>query len=305
MEARRRRLARNARNPWSYSLACVGMRVLRWLCAGAVASALWAGAAAAAAPATAPPTTPDTTPSTVPPVGPSVSTPVGEEGSELGPEVSVPFQVPPLITETQVVSGPLVPVPPDCAAPQPAIVVFIGTLVAADSSTARFQIEQVRAGSVVGHSFGQLIDIRYGSDTRFLDVSERYIIGAGVDPALGVLVSKVREPAPLFGGDSVIGLNDSDVLCPRVEDPMRTLRADGTLVDSGLFTPLKRAKSSVLSALLRPLVIGFILLLGLVAFKHLLFAVGRSLREMGEDRRQPVRRERRHRDPVAPPSSTA
>ena len=38
----------------------------------------------------------------------------------------------------------------------------------------------------------------------------------------------------------MIGANDSDVKCPRVEDPARTLQADGTSVETGVLAPLER-----------------------------------------------------------------
>jgi hypothetical protein len=177
-------------------------------------------------------------------------------------------------------------------------VVFIGTMLVADASTVRYQIQSVRAGSTEGFALGVLIDVRYGDDARYLEAGQTYIVGAGTDPLTGVLVSKVREPAPLFGGDAVIGVDQSDVVCPQFEDPVRTLTLAGTSVDSGLFTPLKRAKLSLLSAVLRPLGVAFAVLLGLVLLKHLMFAVGRSLRDIADPDDRPPR-ERRHRQPNA------
>ena len=78
----------------------------------------------------------------------------------------------------------------------------------------------------------------------------------------------------------MIGANDSDVKCPRVEDPARTLQADGTSVETGVLAPLEGEGKSILLAVLRPLGVALAVLLLLVAVKHLLFAVGRSLRDI-------------------------
>jgi hypothetical protein len=116
-------------------------------------------------------------------------------------------------------------------------------------------------------------------------------VGAALDPTLHVLASRVREAAPLFGGNEVAGVNDSDVECPRVPDPVRTLDADGGSVESGVLHPLLDAKGDIVRALLQPAAVAFAILVGLVALKLLLFAMGRSLRDLGSDR--PDRR-RRH-----------
>ncbi len=255
-----------------------------------------AGGLALGVAATASPRSTSVPPDSVPPD--SVPTEGDEGDTGLGPAVTPVYETPPLITDTAVTSGPLIPVPAGCVAPDPARVVFMGTLLMADTTTGRFSIDRVLAGSADGYAAGRIIDVRYGTDARFLDPDTRYIVGAGVQRGTGVLQSKVREPAPLFGGDAVIGLNDTDVECPRLEDPVRTLHIDGTSVDSGVFTPLQRAKGSLLLALLRPLAVAFVVLLGLVLVKHLLFAVGRSLRDVvtGADEQQMVRF-RQHGDP--------
>lgn len=226
---------------------------------------------------------------------------------DVGPATPPIFGAPPLIPGQQVVSAPLIPVPAGCAAPDPARVVFVGTLLMADTTTGRFAIERVLAGSPDGYAAGRIIDVRYGIDARFLEPDNRYIVGAGVQRNTGVLISKVREDAPLFGGDAVIGLDDTDVECPRLEDPMRTLLADGTSVDSGVFTPLQKAKGAMLWAILRPLGVAFLVLLGLVVLKHLLFAMGRSVRDLfvRPDEPAPVRRTRRHHEMDAIDPSSA
>ena len=207
---------------------------------------------------------------------------------ELPPPVPIPALPP--IADPNATSTRLVPVPVGCASPPLEQVVFIGTMVLHDASTARFAIQSVRSGSVAGFEVGGLIDVRYGDEVRFLDVDSTYIVGAGIDPDAQVLSSAVRSPAPLFGGNEIAGIDDSDVECPRLGDPVRTLLLDGTSVESGVLTPLKNAKGDIARAVLQPIGVAFLVLLGLVAVKLLVFALGRSLRDLGAEERPPRRR---------------
>jgi hypothetical protein len=92
----------------------------------------------------------------------------------------------------------------------------------------------------------------------------------------------------LFGGDAVIGLNDTDVSCPRVEDGVKTLLVNGRDVDTGVLTPLKTAKKSMAKAILRPLGIAFGILVLLASIKLLTFAMVRAARERDEVVSRPV-----------------
>ena len=185
------------------------------------------------------------------------------------------------------------------SAPAAARAVFVGRLMTTDQppTTARFRIERMLAGDLDGYSSGNLVDVHYGDETHFLTPGTRYIVGAGVDATTGLLTSTVRAAAPLFGGDAVIGADDSDVQCPRVDDPVRTLEIDGTSVDTGVLTPLQGEGASLLSAFLRPLGVALLVLVLLVLVKHLLFAVGRSLRDIGRAEPRPPRQppSRQHR----------
>ena len=118
----------------------------------------------------------------------------------------------------------------------------------ADFQTARFQIDQVRAGDIQPFAYGGLVDVRYGTDTKFLERGTQYVIGASVDPATNALSSKVREVEPLFAGDDVIGIAENDVNCPVLADPVRTLDTDGTSVDSSVLGPMTEAKGDILRA---------------------------------------------------------
>lgn len=199
----------------------------------------------------------------------------------------------PSIEDPGAVSTRLIPVPAGCQAPAIEQAVFVGTLRVADANTARFAIDQVRSGSIEGFSVNGLIDIRYGDETRFLEVGKQYIVGAGLDPELGVLASAVRTPAPLFGGNEIAGVDSGDVTCPDVESPIRTLLADGSGIESGVLSPLQGSGSDILRAVLAPVGVAFLVLVGLVLVKHLVFALGRSLRDLGGDR--PPRESRRRR----------
>jgi hypothetical protein len=216
---------------------------------------------------------------------------------ETAPSTTAPGQLPPA-------AGPLVPSSPECVVPPSASAVFRGVIELVDDparpSTYRFRVQSLLAGSLEGYEVGGQVDIRYGDEAKFLEVGTMYLVGVSPDPETGLLTSKVREPAPLFGGDAVIGADDSDINCPRVNDPVRTLLVDGGSVDTGVLTPLKEEGSSLLMAVLRPLAVAFGVLVALVLLKQLLFAVGRSLRDIGSDQTpRPRPRERRHRAPSA------
>ena len=189
--------------------------------------------------------------------------------------------------------------PTGCTAPPVPVAVFVATLAASDATTARFAVQQMRAGSLDGYAVDTIVDVRYEDDVRFLRTGQQYLVGAGLDPARGVLASKVRLAAPLFGGDAVIGVNDTNVQCPRFEDGVKTLHVDGTEVDTGVLAPLRTAKRSLLRAVLKPLVIAIGVLVVLAAMKLLIFAMVRAVREAAyDDVPLPleVQRDRQHLD---------
>jgi hypothetical protein len=189
---------------------------------------------------------------------------------------------------------------------QPApVAVFVGTLAAADTTTARFAVQQIRAGSLDGYAVNTIVDVRYNDDIRFLHTGEQYLVGARPDPLLNVLSSKVRLPAPLFGGDAVIGVDDTDIRCPRVEDGVKTLLADGTEVDTGVLAPLKTAKRSLVRGILKPFGVAFGVLVLLASMKLLIFAMVRAAREPQPDEELmfEVQRDRQHAaDDIDPPA---
>lgn len=151
----------------------------------------------------------------------------------------------------------LLPVPSGCTAPDMPDVVFVGRLVARDFRTARFRIEQVRAGDETPFAADGLIDVRYGIDVDYLEDGRPYLVAARQDPVLGVLASSIRESLPDFAGDDVISVTESDVSCPVFEDQVRTLLPDGSPVESGVFAPLQGSGIRMLGAFGIPLGITF------------------------------------------------
>lgn len=239
------------------------------LLAGLCAAAAFASPAAATVPPTDPP------PAPVDPGAPATTV-------ALDPETGLPLA-----------QGPLVVLPAGCVTPALPLAVFEGVITDAVTSAARFRVERLLSGSLQGYVIGDLVDVRYGEETRFLDVGSTYVVGVARSAEDGLLVSTVREPAPLFGGDAVVGVNDSDVECITLDDPVRTVMPDGAAVDTGVLAPLRGNGKSILGAVLRPVAIAFCVLLALVVVKHLLFGIGRALRDMG-DAPPPMERGRRH-----------
>ena len=179
-----------------------------------------------------------------------------------------------------------VAVPRGCDAPALPDLVFLGTLETADFQTGRFRIDQVRAGSVERFAFGNLVDVRFGIDTKYLEPGQQYLVGASLDPETAVLSSKVTDEAQLFGGDDVIGAAESDADCPPLDDPVRTLRGDGTPVDSGLLSPLSGATNDVLRSLLVPTFVALAIVVALVAVRWVLTGLGYGLSSLSSTVRQ-------------------
>jgi len=212
----------------------------------------------------------------VPPAGASVPVtepPVDEQPSEQGTSTG---QTDGGVADTVPTASTI---PAECDVPQPVVATFVGTLVAADPRTGRFQIEQVRGGSLDSWAAGSLVDVDYGSDVRFLELEGRYSVGAGVDDASGRLESKVRDPEPLFGGNQVIGIGERDTDCPEFEDAVRTLDMDGRSVESGVLAPMRDSSDRVNRALLLPFLWVFGGLLGLAIIANIVRFGGRRLRD--------------------------
>jgi hypothetical protein len=165
--------------------------------------------------------------------------------------------------------------------------VFVGTLVETGTpagapqdteyQTARFRLDQARAGDVGRFSYNGYVDVRYGLDTKDLTKGHQYLVGASVDPAAGVLRSTIRLPEPYFGGDDVIAASERDVTCPTVVDPIRTTHVDGSLVDASVAGPFLESKGRLLRAILLPLAVAFGIVFALAALRWLLTGIGKGV----------------------------
>lgn len=174
---------------------------------------------------------------------------------------------------------PVDDVPPGCP-PRPEVTaVFIGEVRQRDIRAARFEVIDIRAGSLDGAMVDRLVDVDYFADVRFLDDGERYLVGVAPDPLTGRLVSKVRAPELRFGGNQVVALDQLN--CPTFEDPAITLHVDGSGVESGVLTPLLDQPAKVLLALITPAVWAFGLLAALAAVRLLIVAAVRRVARTG------------------------
>lgn len=238
------------------------------------------GLAGAVAPPTTPPPAADAaTSSTVAAetTVPETTLPIAD--GESGAVVPAPVASP---------SAPLLQIPPGCASPPVASVVFVGRMIARDYRVARFQIEQVRAGTTAGYALGDLIDVRYGTDVEFLDTNEDYLVGAVPQGTDLVLTSKVRAAKPILGGNAVIGLTEKALSCPTIEDPVRTFHVDGSEIDAGMLQGLANDKRGIAMAFLKPVSVVVIVVLALVLIRWLFTAIFASFRRAAAG--EPIRR---------------
>jgi hypothetical protein len=204
---------------------------------------------------------------------PDSSVPTSAPAGDTAPSGSAPTDA-----GTTIPNAPLVPVPSACIAPPRPEVVFVGTLVERDFRTGRFEIDQVRAGDESPFAVDGLIDVRYGFDVDYLEIGDQYLVSARRDPVIGLLASKIREPAPLLGGDDVVGVAESDVECPRLEDPIRTFLPDGSSIDSAVLAPLGDHSTQLLGAFLIPIAVAFGIIFVLATLR---WGIGGLLRGIG------------------------
>ena len=196
---------------------------------------------------------------------------------------------------------PLVEVPEGCQIQPLPDVVFVGTVVASDYRTSRFRIDQSRAGDLAQFASGELVDIRYGIDTKYLREGGQYLIAAVYDPNISGLRSRVKPEALIYGGDEIIGATESELECPEIVDPMRTMHVDGSSVDSGLLRPLVNDRDGLLRVLVVPIVLAIGAVFALAAFRWLLTGFGRGVESLATSNQ--ARQLPQQRRPV--PASTA
>ena len=145
--------------------------------------------------------------------------------------------------------------------------VFLGTVSSSDVSTVSFVVDQVRYGTLETVVPGATVSVRYGSDVKYLDVGNQYLIGAVIDPASLQLSSTVRDNPDMFGGAAVAGAIEQG-RCPALEEAVRTLWPDGSSLESGVLTPLLESGGRIAIAIILPAILGFVLLLALVWIKR-------------------------------------
>ena len=179
---------------------------------------------------------------------------------------------------TQARSTSLIPIPAGCDTPPPAQVIFVGEIVDIGTSngTARYELRQVRAGETGGRERSNLLDVRYGEDIRFLDIGSQYLVGAAVDEESEGLVSKVREDAQLFGGNEVLDVGETDVDCPVLEDPVRTLTVTGRDIETGLLSPLSGSSDRIARAILVPAGVAVVAVVALAVVRWILTGLFRG-----------------------------
>lgn len=187
---------------------------------------------------------------------------------------------------------PLVPVPLGCPPWAIADAVFAGTVTARDDRTVRFAEIAVRAGDLGAVGTAGIVDVRYGIDAQYLDVGERYLVGVAEHPDLGLLVSSLGPEPVDFAGDEIIGVSEDDVVCPRAEDPVVTLRLDGTSVPTQLLGPFVESRSRLVASLAIPAVVAFVVVFLLALLRVSTTGVIESLRSVAgaAERRSPGRR---------------
>jgi hypothetical protein len=160
--------------------------------------------------------------------------------------------------------------PAGCVAPRAATATFLGELISADDLLATFRVVQVRGGSLGAYVNSGLISVRYADrETRFLQQGETYLVGAGASELFTTLESKVRAKKELFGGDAVVGIDESDVPCPIFEEAVITLKPNGDFIDSGVLSLLGKQPIRLLQVFILPLFFALVFLIGLVIFKRL------------------------------------
>lgn len=160
----------------------------------------------------------------------------------------------PLATTTTTTTTTTLPVaattvPEGCALPPVAQAVFKGTITSVDTVSAIFTVDQLRAGSLDGYATNNEVNVRYGSDAKYLEVGKTYLVGVAQDSVTLRLTSTLRDQPELFGGAEVAGTQRK---CPEFEAAARTLNVDGTSISTGLLDKLFEQPWRIVVALVLP-----------------------------------------------------
>ena len=156
-------------------------------------------------------------------------------------------------------------VPQGCALPPQALAVFVGQITTTDPVSAVFSVLQIRAGSLEGYQEGTTVQVRYGSDAKYLTVGETYLVGVAPDPVSSRLSSSIRDSAELFGGAEIAG---SSTQCPEFEQPARTLTLEGRTIEAGLLSQFFDQPWRLGLAIVLPPLLVVLALFGLVWFRR-------------------------------------
>lgn len=164
-------------------------------------------------------------------------------------------------TTTTTLPSAVTTVPEGCALPPTAQAVFVGKVLSKDAASAVFEVWQMRAGSLEGYIASNKVEVRYGSDAKYLKKGSSYIVGANPDAVTLKLSSTVRDSAELFGGAEVVGSNKK---CPVFEAAARTLHTDGSAISTSILGKFFEQPWRIVIALLLPPVLVLMGLVGLV-----------------------------------------
>jgi hypothetical protein len=156
-------------------------------------------------------------------------------------------------------------VPEGCALPPVAQAVFKGTLQSIDPVSAVFRVDQLRAGSLDGFAANNTVEVRYGSDVKYLNVGSEYLVGVEQDSVTLRLTSTLRDQPELFGAAEIAGTQNK---CPEFEAAARTLNVDGTTIPTGLLAKLFEDPWRIAIAVLLPPALVLFALVALVWFRR-------------------------------------
>lgn len=168
-------------------------------------------------------------------------------------------------TTTTTLPSAVTTVPQGCALPPQALAVFVGQIDTINPVSAVFSVLQIRAGSLEGYQEGTSVEVRYGSDAKYLTVGETYLVGVAPDPVSSRLSSSIRDSAELFGGAEIAGSNTQ---CPEFEQAARTLTIDGREIAAGLFSQFFDQPWRLALAIVLPPLLVVLALFGLVWFRR-------------------------------------
>ena len=174
------------------------------------------------------------------------------------------------------VASAVTTIPAGCIPPDASQAVFVGALIAKDSTTATFSNIRLRSGALEGYILNangtDTVVMYYGRDVKFLSVGKEYLVGAGLDVGTGRIFSRVTEATELFGGNQVADIDKTGAECPRFADPARTLHVDGASIESGVLSTLSGSGGRLALSVVLPAGLVLLALVTLVLVRRLIDA---------------------------------